>query len=207
MRCITKNLPLSFLRRGSDRKEGPGGLKKIPYTTPSTCLTRPLQRAGGVVGCGWPAKARVGVSRRKQRGQGFTSPLIFLHPLTFAGARTAWGLCARRVRCPSAGLPPPSAYGVPRRLPPAPPFAANSRLPAAVAIVDGWRAFRRWFKPPLPAAGWGLRGGRTRPCLAGPSPCFSSMVKGAFSRSRSRPLDALAGLALPLTLHDFLSLL
>lgn len=24
-------LPLSFLRRGSDRNEGPGGLKKIPY--------------------------------------------------------------------------------------------------------------------------------------------------------------------------------
>ena len=83
-----KICPSLFFAAARTAGKGPGVLKRFLIPPPPRPYTA-LAACGRCSWCGWQAKARLGVSRRKQRGQGFTSPLIFLHPLTFAAARTA----------------------------------------------------------------------------------------------------------------------
>lgn len=132
-----KICPSLFFRRGSDRREGPGGLKKIPYTTPYTALAA----------CGWCSWVRMAgksPSRGPQtqaKGQDFTSPLLFLHPLTFAGARTArkgpFCQCQARISGPLSflrGLGPRGGYVLAA-------FAAPLPLSHAVCHIAGKVSF------------------------------------------------------------------
>ena len=129
-----KICPSLFFAAARTARKAPGVLKRFLIPPPPRPYTA-LAACGRCSWCGWQAKARLGVPRRKQRGKTSLHPWFFgpclLSPrlgpqgraflsmsstnfrpsLFLAGARTAWGLCARRVRCPAA----PLSFGLPYR--------------------------------------------------------------------------------------------